>query len=249
MDFKLISLNVWLGGKLFDSLVKFIDKENPDILAIQEAYNGKGNLPKNLKTVEEFKKKFNFKYFSFAPAYLHVAQGKEVPTGNAIFSKFPITAANVTFIYGYFREESLNMRKNWDAIPRNLQHAEIKIGGKILNVFNTQGIWGENDKDNQKRFKMVRIILDNIKNKENVVLCGDFNVDANTKSIRNIEKYLLNIFKERTSSFNLKRKKEGGFNKSVVDFIFLSKDIKAVKSFVPMVDVSDHMPLVAVLRV
>jgi len=248
MKFKFISINIWLGGKLFDNLVEFIQRENPDILALQEVHNGKGKLPRNLKTIEEFKKKFNFEYISFAPAYLNVTPNGKIPSGNSIFSKFPIKEDKITFTSSLFEEQTFEKRKTWDSVPRNLQHTKINISDKILNIFNTQGIWGKDDMDNPERLKMSQKIVKEIKGKENVILCGDFNVGVNTKTIKNIEKYLVNIFPKRATSFNLRRKTGGGFKSSVVDFVFTSQDIEVIQKYVPEVDVSDHMPLIAIFE-
>ena len=47
MVFKFVNLNIWIGGKLLDSALDFLSKENADILTLQEVFNGSGNeLPK-----------------------------------------------------------------------------------------------------------------------------------------------------------------------------------------------------------
>ena len=115
-------------------------------------------------------------------------EGK-VDRGNAILSRFPITKTNDIFYdrpYGVYSE---NRPQDFPILPRTVQKAEIQIDNKIVNVFNTQGIWGLDGDDNERRLKMSRTILDRIKGKRNVILAGDFNVKPNTKTINNIEKY------------------------------------------------------------
>ena len=99
MKVKVINLNLWFGGKLFDSALSFIVKENPDILLLQEVYDGKdSSFPKNLRTLEILKKELNLKYFYFSPAFLEkLKDGKKVERGNAVFSKFPIKSKNTIF--------------------------------------------------------------------------------------------------------------------------------------------------------
>ena len=58
----------------------------------------------------------------------------------------------------------------------------------------------------------------------------------------------VNIFPKRATSFNLRRKTGGGFKSSVVDFVFTSQDIEVIQKYVPEVDVSDHMPLIAIFE-
>jgi len=94
------------------------------------------------------------------------------------------------------------------------------------------------------------IIAQNIKDKENVILAGDFNVSPNTKTMEQVEKYLCNIFKnELTSTFNMKRKTKSGYAAAVVDMIFISKNIKVINKKSPNIDISDHLPLVSTLEI
>jgi endonuclease/exonuclease/phosphatase family metal-dependent hydrolase len=119
----------------------------------------------------------------------------------------------------------------------------------ILNIFNIHGIWGLDSKDNERRLKMSKIIVDEIKNKENVILAGDFNVNPNTKTIENIELYLKNVFKdELKTTFNMKQKVGKGYVTSVVDMIFVSKYINAIRHYCPDLDISDHLPMVCILE-
>ena len=115
------------------------------------------------------------------------------------------------------------------------------------------GIWGLDGGDNSARFKMSDIIVEQIKDKEKVLLAGDFNLKPNTQTIKNIEKYLTNVFKdELKSSFNLSRKnleKFPGYATAVVDMLFVSSDIKLLTHSCPQVDVSDHLPLICEFEV
>lgn len=247
MKVKVINLNLWFGGKLFDSALSFIVKENPDILLLQEVYDGKdSSFPKNLRTLEILKKELNLKYFYFSPAFLEkLKDGKKVERGNAVFSKFPIKSKNTIFYdipYAEYEEYKLT---DYSFIPRNLQHVVIRIEDKNYNVFNTQGIWGFDGRDSKRRIEMSNTIIKATKDKENVVLAGDFNVNPDTKTVENIEHYFVNVFKdELTTSFNMNRKSNIGYATAVVDMIFISRNLKAVSHYCPNVDISDHLPLV-----
>jgi hypothetical protein len=117
-----------------------------------------------------------------------------------------------------------------------------------LNAITTHGIWGFDDKDNEKRLAMSSAIIDYIGNMRNVVFSGDLNVDQNTQTIAMLEKKLHNPFKNKLSStFNMKYKKaeHGTFDKSVVDFILTSPDIKVIStSTTDNEDISDHIGLI-----
>ncbi len=169
---------------------------------------------------------------------------EKIQEGNAIFSRYPILKNATTFYDIPYSERNLG-EKYFTHTPRNLQHATIKIGSKTLNIFNTQGIWGIDGVDNERRLKMCKVIADKTKNEKNVILSGDFNVKINTRSINQIEQHLTNIFKNRLkTTFNMKRKNSPKFADAVIDMIFVSKEIKVIDSCCPQVDISDHMPLV-----
>ena len=224
MKIKFVTLNIWEGGRLIDNIVSFIKKENPDIIAMQEVYDGKDpSFDKNFRSVEEFGKNLDYPYYFFAAALLDTRSIGDIEKGNAIFSKFPIVEKDVAFFdipYGKFNEEKAT---SWEFEPRNMIHAGVNVKRSMIDVFNVHGIWGENGRDNKRRLKMGNIIVEKVKNKENVILAGDFNILPNTETIQNIEKYLANVFKnDLTSSFNMKHKDKAGYATSVVDMIFVS---------------------------
>ncbi len=254
MKFKFITLNLWLGGILFDAILDFLKKENPDILVCQEVFNGKeANLNRQLCSVGILKKELDFPDAYFAPAFLENRKEGMIENGNAIFSRFPILNTKTTF-YDIPYSENYNRPTDFAEcpfVPRNLQEADLETGKIKLNIFNTQGIWGFDGKDNERRLKMASTIANETKDKENVILAGDFNVNKGTKAIADIEKHLKNVFaNELTTTFNMKRKENpGGYATAVVDMIFVSKNIKILEHYCPRVDISDHLPLVCVLEI
>lgn len=249
MRLKIIQLNIWRGGKLLNNAISFLKQENPDIVNIQEAHMGTDKaLDKRFRTVEILADILGSKYFYFFPAFLDLSINNGTENGNVIFSKFPIVSSSGQFIDVPHQKINTELITDFSTVPRVLQHAVIDIGKTKLNVFNIHGIWGTNDGDNERRLVMSRKIINAVKNKENVILSGDFNVGASTQTIHMIEEELKNVFKnELTTSFNMKIKSGGGFATSVVDHIFVSPDIKVIDHNCPDVDISDHLPLVAIL--
>ena len=260
MKCKFITLNLWRGGILLDSLIKFIRNEDPDIFSTQEAYDGRiKTLSENYRTIDILKKKLDYRYFSYSPAFLEKTKEGKINVGNATFSKFPITFAKTTFFHFNYRERdegiitddytNKNIKDFLDT-PRNFLQVDIKLNNKIFHIINLHGIWGLDGKDNPNRLKMSQRVIKTIKNKKNVILAGDFNMDPDTKAITNIEKYLINVFKgELMTTFNMERKTKPGYATAVVDMVFVSKNIKIINHYCPRVDVSDHLPLVCVLEI
>ena len=251
MKLKFVDLNIWLGGKIFEPMFSFLRAENADILTLQEVQNGQSdNLPKQLRSFNLLKDGLGYEYGYFAPCFLNDYLEYKTDRGNAILSHFPIKSRKAWFFdteYGEFREGDA---EKYPILPRTLQHTEIEVHDATLNVFNTQGVWDKDGLDNPRRLRMGEIIADKIKNMDNVILAGDFNMEANTKSIGKIAKYLKNVFEdELTTSFNMRRKTDLGYATAVVDMVFVSPDIKVLNCKCPDVDISDHLPLVCTFEV
>jgi len=249
MKIKFLTLNLFEGGKLFDNILKFLDKEKPDILALQEVYDGKDKkLAKNLRSMEVLKQFLNKYHYHFTPELIVVRDEGKIIEGNAIFSKFPILNSSVIFFsHPYGEYDRYPEEGDYAKHPKNMHCCSIKIENKILNACNIHGIWGRDGNDTKDRIKMSKIIVNQIKGKKNVILAGDFNINYNTKTIKNIEKHLISVFKNQLiTSFNLKRKDltaSPGYAKAAVDMIFTSPNLEILSKRCPDVDVSDHLPL------
>lgn len=191
MKFKVVSLNLWFGGNLFDPILDFLKKENPDILAGQEVLNSQDlSLERRYRSFNVLKAELGYNYVAFSPTFLANTKKGMIEWGNAIFSRFPILKTNITFYDVPYNENYLMPVKDFSYTPRNLQQAILKIGNIQLYFFNTQGIWGFDSRDTERRLKMGQTIVNEIRNKENIILVGDFNLDSSTKTIANIEKEL-----------------------------------------------------------
>lgn len=253
MYIKVICLNTWLGGLLMDGVLEFISQERPDVLILQEAYAGtEENLKPEMRTMQTLQSEFKYLYSAFSPTFLDTTAEFKVQQGNAIISDFPIVTSNTIFYDVPYKQLTnyLDHPEDFPNTPRNLQHVVLNVDNKMVNIFNTQGIWGTDGLDNDRRLKMGATIANEVAGKDRVILAGDFNVFPNTQTIAKIEDKLTNIFKdELKTSFNLRIKDPNGFGNSVVDMIFVSKDITVVEKKCPDIDVSDHLPLIATLNI
>ncbi len=253
MKLKFLTLNLFEGGVFWNNMLDFLIKENPDIFCLQEAYNSYDeNLAPNLRSAELLAKQFNTYYFRFAPLLRHIRPEGKIEFGNLVFSRFPIISHQEIFFDIPYDPDFIKEKCHGDfqRIPRNMQRVEIKLNGKIINVFNVHGIWGFHGRDTQRRLKMSEIIVKEIKDKENVIMAGDFNLSPNTKTIKKIENHLVSVFgTSLVSTFNMKRKTNASYGKAAVDMIFVSKNIKVLDKFCYQVDVSDHLPLGCLVEV
>lgn len=253
MNLKVVCLNLWFGGKLFENIKTFIAQENPDIIGLQEVYQAESaDLQEPWHAVSSLASILGYRYYAFAPTFAQdVEDGYRVQFGNAVLSRYPIRSARATF-YDVPYEGNWAIREESDIeyTPRNLQHAEIIINDKILHVFNTQGIWGFNGDDTDRRLQMGDSIVKEISGKQPALLMGDFNLQEGGKTTDKIEKHMHSIFKgEMKTSFNMSHKDKPGYATAIVDMIFASPDIRIGKHYVSTADVSDHLALVAEVEV
>ncbi len=251
MKIKVITLNLLHGGELMDNILEFIKKEDPDILMCQEVNNGDiTGVPRALTTLKVFSEIFDYSDV-FSPQILWIKE-PGVEQGVATFSRLPISLQETIFFdngYTYYPMDP--NRTDWQDYPSCLQRVIVDYPTGAINIINIHGIWGFDGRDSARRDIMVDKITQQAEGKSRVVLAGDFNMNPDTNSIQRLERHVKNVFKnELITSFNSKRKpKGGGWSTAVVDMMFVSNDIKIIDHYMPEVDVSDHMPLVAVLEV
>ncbi|TAK04862.1 hypothetical protein EPO33_02595 [Patescibacteria group bacterium] len=248
MQLKFLCLNVWLGGHLMDEVLALIRATKPDVVALQEVYDGKvPSWDRNYRCMDVLRNELRYPYDHFAPAFLEVADVGKVPQGNAVLSRFPIVKSDVIFFDVPFGDR-VRVRENFPVTPRNVQHVRLDAGGVEANVFNTQGIWGEDGRDNERRIAMGRTLAERVRGERNVILAGDFNVNPDTETVRQIERHLRHIFAgELRSTFNMKRKTDPVFATAVVDMVFVGPGVQVVDHACLQDDVSDHLPLLATL--
>jgi endonuclease/exonuclease/phosphatase family metal-dependent hydrolase len=255
MPLKFMCLNLWSEGNILDKATAYINNEKPDVLAVQEAWHSSDkNVNSNYRAFQTIKEVCGFTYASFAEAFTDNNGGHRFPSGNAIYSRWPITEHEPIFYDVPKGERHAQTHEEYSVTPRNLQFVTINIGNIIIDVFNTQGVWDmDGDKLTERRVKMCNEIAKSTHGKQNVILAGDFNLKPTNKAIAPIDEQLISVFKnERRTSFNLRRKdldKYPGYATAVVDLMYVSADIKILSSSCPDVDVSDHLPLVAELEI
>lgn len=253
MKLKVVCLNVWIGGVLHDDIIEFLRAQDADIIALQEVLQSDDKkLPIQFRTLDSLEQ-LGYPYRHFAPASLDRFPWGDIPCGNTVLSKLPITGHNVTFFDKTFDPTAPRMALDpatYPVIPRNLQHVVLDAGGTELNLFNFQGVWDlDGDNVSPQRQKMSDTILHKTAGKQHVIVTGDTNARYTNPVMRKIEARLTNVFGDTlTTTFNMRRKSNPGYATSVVDLMYVSEDFTIINKDCPDVDVSDHLPLVVELE-
>jgi endonuclease/exonuclease/phosphatase family metal-dependent hydrolase len=243
-DFTVMSYNVrlfnlfdWIDkGNVGDTIRHFINEQNPDILCVQEySENAKVDL----------------RVYKYKAIFM---EGKNIKTGQAIFSKYPI------FNQGDFK------------IPEagnNIIYADIRKGTDTLRVYNihlqsikispdVNEIQEHVDSINQSKtellFNRIRLAFNKqeqqadvlVRHKKEchypVIICGDMNNSPFSYIYRNIKADLNDCFEEAGNGFGQTYKFK--YYPARIDYIFASKKMK-VKSFTTFAQFenSDHYPI------
>lgn len=254
---KLISLNAW-GGKMYQPLMDFIKKHthDTDIFCFQEVFKTTTNQTENsgfrLNLYGELCKLLPNHIGYFAPCIENYIAGAFQPDfinfnlswGLAIFidKKLPVTSEGEFFVFG--TKDSFNP-KDLNTLPRNMQYVTFISQNKKFIVCNLHGIWRRGKKvDHRSRINQslqIRKFLDQYK-EEAKILCGDFNLDIETKSLKILEEGMTNLI--RKYQIPTTRSKLYTWDDKFADYTLVSDETKVLDFQVPSIEISDHLPMI-----
>lgn len=236
---KLITLNIW-GGHVHKPLLDFLKKhQQVDIFCFQEVYHKANEI---ISTEDRL---HHLNIFSEIENALPEHQGFFRPVvdniyGMAIFVKKPNTILNEGEILIH---ENKNYPGKGPTHSRILQWMECHFNNTTYAIVNVHGLWnGQGKIDSPERLQQSKRIHDFIQTlKIPVILCGDFNLRPDTKSIDILEKDMNNLIKifgitsTRTSFYEKTEK--------FADYILTSPEIIIHQFEVLPDEVSDHAAL------
>jgi endonuclease/exonuclease/phosphatase family metal-dependent hydrolase len=254
MRIKVITLNLWFGGELFDGVLDFLKQQDADVVLLQEVYNGEDPaLKRQFRSMQVLKAELSYPYQDFIADYRDFdrTDGK-AQRGNAILSRFPLVSHPPIFFGSPYSETYRDILGHYSQdCPRDVQHVVLGTPAGEVNVFNIHGAWDlDGDNYGEQRQAMSEAVIGAIKGRPNVILAGDTNAKPTNRAIIEIEEYLKSVFgkAELVSTFNMRRKDNPGYATAAVDMILVSPYIKVVTRDCPDIDISDHLPLVATLE-
>lgn len=253
---KLVSLNAWgatQGQPFYDYILSLA--ESTDIFCFQEIFSAKQPAPKlstgarmyMLEELQELLPEYNFVF-------------SEKSTGSDFGGKvqFPVRHGLATFVKKNLeivesstlkiKEGLINLK---DPVEGFLivQASKISKEGKQFDLFNYHGIGQPGTKqDTPERLeasKRIKGIWEESKLKAKI-LCGDFNLNPETESIKIIEAFsenLISKFEIKNTRNEVSWKRYNNIQ-HFADYVFTSTSLK-VKAFeVPYNLVSDHLPMI-----
>ena len=237
---KLVTLNTW-GAQVKQPFVEFIKKyKDVDIFCFQEVYD---------QAREVMSKKYpasSHDLFTELTELLPEHKGYFRPVvrgvyGIAIFIKKDYLILEEGEILIHARNQSGIINDGHH--DRNMQWIKFNYKGKEFSVMNVHGLWnGKGKTDVPERIaqsKVIRGFMDKVSSPK--ILCGDFNLNPDTESLKLVEEGMKNLIKDYsvTSTRTSLYEKSGKF----ADYIFTSLDIEIKDFKVLPEEISDHSAL------
>lgn len=256
---KLVSLNIW-GGIAFDALMEFIEEMQPstEIFCFQEVYDSPHTIVSNntrlniLRTLTTTLPEFQP---FFEPTQDRIdeegAIDIEASMGQAVFirKEFPIDGRGFIFTY---RDRNAMQESDWFTLPAGFQylHLRTRKDGKSFTIINIHGISQPGDKlDTPARIAQSKKIQEFLAHTQGAkILCGDFNLERETKSVKMLEANTKNLITEyniaTTRSILNRSKFPPDQIQNFADYIFISPEVEVCSFEVPDIPVSDHLPMI-----
>jgi endonuclease/exonuclease/phosphatase family metal-dependent hydrolase len=234
---RLFNLFDWLPNEhIGDTILSFINEQNPDILCIQEySENAKVDL----------------RVYKYKAVFM---EGKQIKTGQAIFSKFPIfnqgdfkiPEAGNNIIYADIKKGKDTIRVyniHLQSIKISPDVNEIEEHVEVINQNKSQQLFGRIRDAFKKQEQQAAILVRHKKECQYpVIICGDMNNSAFSYIYRNIKGDLNDCFEEAGNGFGQTYKFK--YYPARIDYIFANKKmkVKSFKSFSKFEN-SDHFPI------
>lgn len=236
---KLVQLNAW-GGRLEHQLADLLTAEAADLICLQEIISTKGDAALAI-TLEELQAKLGLGHSFMSPVMSFNLMNNTAAFGNAILSEYRFEHHETIFTNLQYQADF--DFDSYDYNIRNLQHVQVTIGGKKLNVLNHHGhhVRQHKNGDEQTLRQMAQIAayLDTLAGP--VILAGDFNLAPHSQSLELINTKLRNLSLEyalTTTRTSLTSKTE------VCDYIFVSDAVSVTNFRTSKLVASNHQALI-----
>ncbi len=259
---RLITLNVALFETNNNKLSNFLSKQNADIVCLQEvtkrndssvesSFISKDIIDKATKTLKHssFKpywiiKDFRMENFHQKEVF-HVDFKGFLELGYYIKSKYKILKALNVFVQGKLTKITV-WTNFFGKDPRSVQVIDLELpNAKKLRVLNYHGIWTKRKIGNKKTLSACKKINALAKQMEYpTIIVGDFNLFPDTESMKVFKDDFMSLVdKYNISTTRPKSNELSNLKRNVVDYIFVSNQIKVNSFEVLNTDISDHLPL------
>ncbi len=246
MQLSILQWNIWYKEKV-ENIAEFLEHYKADIVCLQEL-----TIESSNQTVADTPKyiadKLGYGYHH-QEIPIKSPDGKKITIANGIFSRFPITTRRSSWINkpvssGGYEDEY-----------RAYVEVGLKAEGKFLEVGTSHMSYTDRFIDTLRKKKEASLLAKILKTKKtSYIFTGDLNSQPDSFTVRELNKHLKHAgpaFGQNT--WTTKPFSYRGFEASKLnwrlDYIFTSKDIGIVSSEIIETNYSDHLPILARLKV
>ncbi len=239
MQIKFISWNIW-GGRRIEEVVKFLENEKPDLVALQEVSEKEhdGSVYNDAAKIAD---SLNMQYY-FGKAFTTDRHFPSYTLGNAVLSSYPIIESRSIELSGLPL-----YRKNSETEPRNAVYVKLQLEQKEISVISTHlGFSNTNEMTSVQSIQAEK--LKSSLPDEACILAADLNTQAGNKLYSELEselaarnKPLNEVGKSHTTNTQIPEHR--------IDFVFTTKDFDVKNFQMPDTAASDHLPLVVEMEI
>lgn len=259
---RLLSLNIWAASRgqiLFDYLKE--QAPGTDVFCFQEVTDAPAASPDRhgdarIHLLDELKALLPGFVPYYVPTYKGFSLGKKVEFemnfGLATFVKagINVVGSGSDYIFGSY---DTKIDENFQNEPKSILRVTCKVKGKLLHVYNVHGMWYPGTKvDSPERLLQSQKILAIMEQQQGAkILCGDFNLNPDTKSfamIGSVYRDLIRDFKITNTRNKISWDRHNTIQ-HFADFTFVSSDVEVNSFEVPYNEVSDHLPMILDLKI
>lgn len=252
---KLIQVNAW-QGRLGDSLAAFIEKEEPDIICMQEVYLPNTEVIPGLANqynfLEEVRRSSGLEHEFFAKSWSFALGTTTVEAGNVILSRYRISDHQEFHPFNHYhtannREDALPNAQAWQGCTLHLPDSrKLSLANYHGYLEDLPGVFGMGTERTVETMRKVSQRLSTMSRP--LIFAGDLNIWPESPAFREFDKLdLTNLgvkFGTGGTLSSAHRATNPSASRSTPDHILVSSEIK-VKSFrVADQLVSDHKALV-----
>ena len=246
---KFIQVNVFLGTYL-GALIDFLRAEEPDIISMQEVSTGA--LCKSAPPIDDvfgaLQEALGYDGVRHADIQLNNDSGST--SGNAILTHLPIVDSQVVTLKTFrplSLEETMKNPALIQQLPRHALDVQVKVGTKTLRALSWHGAWVAPPQDTPELLRQAQILSTYIKSlKAPFVMGCDANAVVQSKTIQAVGNGIRNCMLGsgilQSTHPKLHAIVPRGF---LVDYIFSSPELNLIDIKAPLVNVSDHLPIVS----
>lgn len=254
MKIKVLSLNTWMGGILWQPCYDFVTAQQADIILLQEIYSSVDDkLDPRFRSKLLFESKLS-EFQSFFSAFICDLREKEGPidNGNMILSRWPMVETETIFFdepYASYDHDNTVDFSQWAA---GAQRVIVGLpGDKKLQIANLHGpVWYEGAEPTERRMNMIKSLNTVCSQTLPTIIAGDSNATPDNPCWQKLDPRYTSVFNNQLkTTFNMRRKTNPGYATAAVDVFLISTGIKVMRAQCLDLDISDHLPIVVEIEI